>query len=147
MKGIYKQVADIMRGKLEQSPVIDAKKMKDLINVPAEDYEQVFDEWKSFAIAIVAASLDLRASVKGAGLYVDVQNIQNTKIWKLILNNINTDVAKKQLTEEKLIGFFNKFQTNEIPGQFTFVPVGPVLDISEEATDAEIISELRRVAV
>lgn len=147
MKGIYKQVADIMRGKLEQSPVIDAKKMKDLINVPAEDYEQVFDEWKSFVIAIVAASLDLRASVKGAGLYVDVQNIQNTKIWKLILNNINTDVAKKQLTEEKLIGFFNKFQTNEIPGQFAFVPVGPVLDISEEATDAEIISELRRVAV
>ena len=51
------------------------------------------------------------------------------------------------MTEEKLVSFFNKFQTNEIPGQFAFVPVGLALDISEEATDAEIIEELRKVAV
>lgn len=147
MKGVYKQVADIIRQKQNISPVIDAQNIKRQMDVSDLDLDEIVEEWKTFVVAISMADVGLRASIRGTGLYVDIQNLRDPKVLELIMDNIDGDIKNKQKIEERILTLIREGGSDIIPGQGVYIPVGTELNLSQESSDEEIVEALRSIAV
>ena len=146
-KGTYEELGAIIRVKKSLSPVIDAYKLIDEVDISQEPQEEKDRELLMYRVANALAANGFRAIVKRTGIYVDTSLAVNQTVKEKLISNLKDDIKNKEAVIEAVQKVAEQRDFNQIGGQGVLIFEGSEYHLSEELSDEEIVDILSQIAV